>query len=269
MILRIVRKIERAIANVIPGAKFAFWSLRHPGGTFKQFYADSVVGSLDGKRGHNSLGPRIKQERVASAEHAFHSLVSLGVRPGDKFVDYGCGTLRLGVLFIEYLEPDDYFGLDIDDRILTAGRARLSPELIAAKRPVLEVISPDSVSRVAAKRPRWVCSKGVLQHVPPHEMGAYFGCLATLLHAGADGFVNARFGTKLKRIGPKTWVYDFEWLKEAAALQGLELERVNGSRSLMSLKARSGRGVSTGFQAGPSSQGAAFGQGASDLGISK
>ena len=267
MISRIVRKLERAITNVVPGAKFAIWSLRHPGGTFKEFYADTVAGSLDGKRGHNSLGPRIKQERVASAEHAFHSLVSLGVRPGDKFVDYGCGTLRLGVLFIEYLEPDHYFGLDIDERILSAGRARLSPELIAAKRPVLEVISPDSVSRVAAKQPRWVCSKGVLQHVPPDQMGSYFGSLATLLNGGGDGFLNARLGNKLKRIAPKTWVYEFEWLKEAAAMQGLDLKRLNGTRSSMSLRTRSGHSVPTGFQATPSNQDLASDQRSSDLGI--
>ena len=87
--------------------------------------------------------------------------------------------------------------------------------------------------------------------------------------AGGDGFLNARLGNKLKRIAPKTWVYEFEWLKEAAALQGLELERLDGARSSMSLKARSGRGVPTGFQAAQSSQDPASGQKASDLGISK
>jgi hypothetical protein len=162
--------------------------------------------------------------------------------------------LRLGIFFIDYLEPDCYFGLDIDERILVAGRARLSPAVIEVKRPVLQVISPESVSRVAAERPRWVCSKGVLQHVPPSEMDAYFGFLATLLNAGADGFLNARLGTKLKRIAPKTWIYEFEWLKDAAARQGLELERLNGVRSLMSLKARNGDSVSMSVQAAQSSQ---------------
>ena len=95
----------------------------HPAGTFKEFDAPTLLSArLAARAGHNSLGPRIKKERVESAERAFHSLVALGVRPGDKFVDYGCGTLRLGVLFIEYLEPDHYFGLDIDERILTRGR---------------------------------------------------------------------------------------------------------------------------------------------------
>jgi hypothetical protein len=266
MISRILSKVERAIASVVPGAKFAIWSLRHPSGTFKEFYADSVVASLDGKKGHNSLGPRVKQERLESAERAFHSLVALGVRPGDKFVDYGCGTLRLGVFFIEYLEPDHYFGLDIDERILTAGRARLLSALIAAKRPVLEVISPDSVGRVAAKKPRWVCSKGVLQHVPPHEIDSYFGSLAALLSAGAEGFLNARMGMKLKRIAPKTWVYEFEWLKDAAALQGLELERLNGAQSLLSVKARCNHSASTARQAAQSSQDLVPGRKASDLG---
>ena len=85
----------------------------------------------------------------------------------------------------------------------------------------------------------------------------------------ATAFLTRNSGNKLKRIAPKTWVYEFEWLKEAAALQGLELERLDGARSSMSLKTRSGRGVSTGFQAAQSSQDPASGQKASDLGISK
>ena len=98
-------------------------------------------------------------------------------------------------------------------------------------------------------------------------MGSYFGSLATLLHAGGNGFLNAQLGNKLKRIAPKTWVYEFEWLKEAAALQGLDLERLDGTWSSMSLKTRSGRSVPTGFQATQSSQDLASGQSASDLGI--
>ena len=266
MISRVFRSIGRAVTSVAPQIKFAIWSLRHPGGSFKNFYVDSVVGSLDGEKGHNSLGPRIKKERIEGAQRAFDSLVALGVRPGDLFVDYGCGTLRLGALFIEYLEPDRYFGFDIDERILTAGRARLFPTLIEAKRPALEVISAESVARVAAKRPRWVCSKGVLQHVPPNEMNEYFGSLAPLLHAGADGFLNARLGSKLKRIAPKTWVYEFEWLQQAAALHGLRLERLSEMRSLMSLKAISDRGVSMACQGARSSQDLAFDERTSRLG---
>jgi SAM-dependent methyltransferase len=266
VISRIRRSIERAVLSVVPQIRFAIWSLRHSGGSFKDFYVSSVVGSLDGKKVHNSLGPRIKKERIEGAQRAFNNLVALGVRPGDGFVDYGCGTLRLGALFIEYLEPDHYFGFDIDERILSAGRARLSPTLIEAKRPTLEVISSESVDRVAAKRPRWVCSKGVLQHVPPNEMNEYFGFLATLLHAGADGFLNARLGSKIKRIAPKTWVYEFEWLQQAAALHALKLERLSEVRSLMSLKAISDRGVSRAFQDGRSSQDLAFDEKTSRLG---
>ena len=236
MISRVLRKIKRGITHIVPSSRFMIWSLRHPGGTFQEFYAETVVDCLHGKKGHNSLGPNVKQARIESAQQAFGRLIERGVRPGDIFVDYGCGTLRLGKLFIDYLEADRYFGLDIDERILGAGRGQLSPDVLAAKRPVLEVISPKSLARIADKRPRWVCSKGVLQHVPPDQLDSYFASLATLMDTGATGFLNAKLGSKKKRITPRTWVYEFERLQDAAARRDLESERV--TKTLISLKRR-------------------------------
>jgi cyclopropane fatty-acyl-phospholipid synthase-like methyltransferase len=93
--------------------------------------------------------------------------------------------LRLGALFIEYLEADRYIGLDIDQSILTAGREQLADNIVETKRPTLEVINKESLARVAARQPRWVCSKGVLQHVPPEELDDYFASLSPLINAGA------------------------------------------------------------------------------------
>ena len=64
----------------------------------------------------------------------------------------------MGALFIEFLEADRYIGLDLDERILAAGRKQLADEIVGTKRPTLEIITEESLARVAARTPRWVCS---------------------------------------------------------------------------------------------------------------
>ena len=210
----------------VPRVKLALWSLKNPESSFKHFYAESVANALSGEKNHSSLGPNLKPGRIAEARHTFSKLVNKGIQPSDTLVDYGCGTLRLGALFIEFLEPDRYIGLDIDERILAMGRTQLSGELIDSKRPVLEVISQESLRRAAARQPRWVCSKGVLQHIPPEELNEYFENISYLVHVGATGFIYARIAEKSKRHSPKTWLHDFNHLKAAANRNGMEVDRL-------------------------------------------
>jgi hypothetical protein len=210
------------------------WSIRNPGRTFKEYYVERVSNALDGMVKHPTLGPHwnLTAERLEGGRIEFHDLIARGVSPKDIFVDYGCGTLRLGVLLIEYLDADRYIGLDIDERILAAGRSQISPEIIGTKRPLLEVISKETLSRVAAKGPKWVCSKGVLQHVPPRELGDYFQSLSILIHAGASGFLNAKLAPRCKRISPETWDHNFERLHSAAAKHGMVLSRLRPAEKL-------------------------------------
>ena len=102
-------------------------------------------------KSHSSLGPNLRLGRLASARRTFERLLTYGIRPDDTVVDYGCGTLRLGTLFIEYLQADRYIGLDIDKRILAAGREQLADDIVETKRPTLEVISKEGLARVAAR----------------------------------------------------------------------------------------------------------------------
>jgi SAM-dependent methyltransferase len=52
-------------------------------------------------------------------------LVEQGLRPDHHFLDVGCGSLRGGIHFVRYLEPDRYCGLDIQQPLLDAGRREL------------------------------------------------------------------------------------------------------------------------------------------------
>jgi hypothetical protein len=223
------------IKSWLPYAQFGLWSLKNPGLSFKQFYADCAANCLAANKCHASLGPNLRPGRVARARRTFERLITHGIRRDDTVVDYGCGTLRLGGLFIEYLEPDRYIGLDIDRRILDAGREQLAPGVVATKRPTLEVISKESLARVAARKPRWVCSKGVLQHVPPEELDDYFACLSTLISAGATGLLFSQIEPESRRMSVKTWAHDFGQLHATAKGHGMHLGKLKRRGRFMEL----------------------------------
>lgn len=61
-------------------------------------------------------------EEIGALQLAF--LQGRGLRPGDLLLDVGCGSLRGGVKFVEYLEGGHYFGIDISPSLLEAGYAQ-------------------------------------------------------------------------------------------------------------------------------------------------
>lgn len=60
----------------------------------------------------------------ALGELQFRQLIDRGLRPDHKLLDIGCGSLRGGVRFIEYLDPGCYCGLDLNEALLDAGYER-------------------------------------------------------------------------------------------------------------------------------------------------
>ena len=51
----------------------------------------------------------------------FDFMLSKGLRPDMRFLDVGCGALRGGINFIDYLNSGNYYGLDSNKSLLKAG----------------------------------------------------------------------------------------------------------------------------------------------------
>ena len=66
----------------------------------------------------------------------FRLLTSLGLRAHHKLLDFGCGSLRSGKLFIPYLEAGNYFGQDPNQWLIEDGLKReLGEGIVDLKRP--------------------------------------------------------------------------------------------------------------------------------------
>jgi SAM-dependent methyltransferase len=51
----------------------------------------------------------------------FDFILKHGLKPDMRMIDIGCGCFRGGVHFIRYLNPGNYFGIDVSQALLDAG----------------------------------------------------------------------------------------------------------------------------------------------------
>ncbi len=62
-------------------------------------------------------------------------LVAHGLEPHHRLLDVGCGALRAGTHFVEYLQPAHYYGIDINETLLDVGYTRELPGRLCDKLP--------------------------------------------------------------------------------------------------------------------------------------
>lgn len=80
------------------------------------------------------VGPPDKYDLVSAMQ--FNLLTLLGLREEHSLLDIGCGSLRAGKLFIAYLLPRNYYGVEPERWLVEEGiRNELGCEIITMKEP--------------------------------------------------------------------------------------------------------------------------------------
>lgn len=64
-------------------------------------------------------------ETIGSLQHDF--MVAQGLVPESRLLDVGCGALRGGILLAKYLAPGGYYGIDVNESLIRAGRVHELP----------------------------------------------------------------------------------------------------------------------------------------------
>jgi SAM-dependent methyltransferase len=87
-----------------------------------------------------AVGSRSHDRWVALGKMQFDYLVGHSLKPSDRMLDIGCGNLRAGRLFIDYLEPGNYYGIDISPDILAAALETVTRYGLQEKLPHLSLV---------------------------------------------------------------------------------------------------------------------------------
>ena len=132
--------MNRWVNWVTSGSGPERWSKRNPSKPFKEFFSERVERKLRKANKHEFLGSNLYGDNYGvSGRGVFEYLRKLGLTPDETCVDYGCGTLRVGIHLIKYLKPSHYWGLDISEFLLNEGRSLIGNELSRENQPHLKV----------------------------------------------------------------------------------------------------------------------------------
>jgi hypothetical protein len=227
------RRLDREIAGLLlmlrraklllQNAQFLLWKRRHPLADFKDYFLEIAQSHLARGLSHPTLGHNLSGGAFAtSGQKTFPSLARrYGIEPDDTCVDYGCGTLRVGVHAIRYLNPSRYWGMDISTFFLAQGLELIGNELALKKFPNLRVISPATIAEAAAAKPKFLFSVNVLLHIHPSEISEFFANILSIIRCNGLAVVAGQWTEgRTIQVARQSWIHSEADLRKAVQSAG-------------------------------------------------
>lgn len=117
--------------------------------------------------------------------HQLDYLIQRGLRRDSRLLDIGCGSLRLGVHAIDWLDAGRYFGTDLSATLIEAGRERELDAALRAKAPSENFAVNDDFDFGFLPQPvDFAMAQSVFTHLPLNHLRR---CLARLKPHMAPG----------------------------------------------------------------------------------
>jgi SAM-dependent methyltransferase len=100
----------------------------------------------------------------------FRFLVDQGLEPQHVLLDVACGSLRAGVRFIPYLEPGNYLGIEMHQKLIDAGvEKELGQKLNTLKRPQFVVSDRFEFERFS-RQPDFAIAQSLFSHLTTEDI---------------------------------------------------------------------------------------------------
>jgi len=175
------------------------------------------------------VGPPAQYDVIAGLQ--FTLLFRAGLRETDKFLDLGCGSLRGGRLFIPYLRPGHYFGVEPNEWLVQEGLEReLGADVVRVKRPTFSATDDFDLAALG-ERFDFVLAQSVFSHtfrdLTLRGLTAVGECLA------GGGTLLATFFEDERRAEGSGWrypacvPYGWEDIEALAGEAGLAVRRLD------------------------------------------
>jgi SAM-dependent methyltransferase len=155
----------------------------------------------------------------------FDYLVKHGLQPHHKLLEIGCGNLRAGYRFIDYLEAGNYYGTEISSEVLARAQETLEREGLAAKQPRLTLVDDMRFEFLADAQIDMVHAHSVFSHSPLSVIEECFRSLPRVLRPrGYFFFTFNRTEGKERHVLREDFYYRTQTLIDLAHKCGLEAQ---------------------------------------------
>ena len=103
-------------------------------------YYRAVMRSDTTRSSDAAVGSKSRESWLQLGQLQFEYLSSHGLKPDMRMLEIGCGNLRAGRLFIDYLDSGNYYGTDISPDILLAAQRTVLEYGLQPKLPYLTLV---------------------------------------------------------------------------------------------------------------------------------
>ena len=132
-----------------------------------------------------AVGGRSLEQWQQFGQMQFDYLVKHGLKPEDRLLEIGCGNLRAGRLFIDYLDVGNYYGIDISPELLLAALKILAEEKLQHKLPRLTLSEDLTFNFLPDGYFTVVHAHSVLSHTPLPIIEECFANVGRVMAPGA------------------------------------------------------------------------------------
>lgn len=149
------------------------------------------------------VGPPARFDLLAASQ--FQLMTSLGLRDTHTLLDIGCGSCRAGRLFIPYLRPGGYFGLEPEQWLVEEGLAQeLGGDIVRIKRPTFLHNTNFTVTEFG-RQFDFLLAQSILSHTSETQLRRCLSQAREVMHPESIFAANFKLGPRTE-INPE-WTY--------------------------------------------------------------
>jgi SAM-dependent methyltransferase len=188
-------------------------------------YYRAVMKAETARNREAAVGSKTHDSWIKVGRLQFDYLIGHGLQPGDRMLEIGCGDLRAGRLFIAYLNPGNYYGIDISPDILLAAQETIAHDDLQGKLAHLELVDDLKFRFLPAAQFTVVHAHSVFSHSPIEVIDE---CLANVGRVmspdGVFDFTFCRTEGPEHQVLREDFYYRTETLLKLADARGLDAE---------------------------------------------
>ncbi len=186
-------------------------------------YYRAVMKSDTARSPEGAVGSHSHKRWLALGRMQFDYLVEHGLKPECRMLEIGCGNLRAGRLFIDYLHTGNYYGIDISPDILMAAHDTVATHGLRDKLPYLTPVRDLRLAFLPDEHFDVVHAHSVFSHSPLEVIEECFAHIGRVMRpTGWFDFTFDRTEGKEHQVLREDFYYRTETLVALADRHGLD-----------------------------------------------
>lgn len=162
-----------------------------------------------------------EQDWEIHSQRQLDFLISQGLLPHHRLLDFGCGTGRLASVAVPYLQPGKYLGIDISRKAVKCAIKYCVDYGLFTRYPAFKQTN-GGLEAVKGKQFDFIFAHSVFTHLPPEIVAQIFSDLSEMDFG--EFWFTFKQADAPQRSGLKQFQFSVESLQSAAHNYGLKAE---------------------------------------------